>query len=308
MWLRRPLRHRRAAGRFRRPRRRFDLSWRRRSNRFMPASPAPVSAASAAGGSTPAHPAPTTATHPQPVVTPSSAQDTVTSTLQSAGVPTRRGGSDPVPAAAPPPWLVAGTDGPQLGSEIVSTFGNLATRLGVDPRRLRGSGGARPGGAAALGGPAGQCLGVERPSALGRRAIPADLGRHAWGSCDPWGCAAAADRPPGGGDGARDGVGRRRVEGGLRLRGRGAPDRAVRARRARVPAASPAAPPPAVPAPPPRPGRRVRRGWAAASAPRRSLLFIIATICLLELAGDRMSLEAWAWRETLLSLRLERPG
>jgi hypothetical protein len=38
------------------------------------------------------------------------------------------------------------------------------------------------------------------------------------------------------------------------------------------------------------------------------LLFIIAGIWLRQLVGGRMPLEVAAWRETLLSLRLERPG
>jgi hypothetical protein len=38
------------------------------------------------------------------------------------------------------------------------------------------------------------------------------------------------------------------------------------------------------------------------------VLFVIAAIWLLHLLGGRIPLEATAWRETLLSLRLERPG
>jgi hypothetical protein len=37
-------------------------------------------------------------------------------------------------------------------------------------------------------------------------------------------------------------------------------------------------------------------------------MFIFAAIWLLHLVGGRIPLEATAWRETLLSLRLERPG
>jgi hypothetical protein len=45
-------------------------------------------------------------------------------------------------------------------------------------------------------------------------------------------------------------------------------------------------------------------GVGAAAA----MLFIIAAIWLMWFAGDRMPLEVAAWRETLLALRLERPG
>jgi hypothetical protein len=38
------------------------------------------------------------------------------------------------------------------------------------------------------------------------------------------------------------------------------------------------------------------------------MLFVIAAIWLVQLVGDRMPLEASTWRETLLALRLERPG
>jgi hypothetical protein len=38
------------------------------------------------------------------------------------------------------------------------------------------------------------------------------------------------------------------------------------------------------------------------------MLLILAAIWLVRLVGDRMPLEAAAWRETLLALRLERPG
>jgi hypothetical protein len=38
------------------------------------------------------------------------------------------------------------------------------------------------------------------------------------------------------------------------------------------------------------------------------VLFLFAAIWLLLLVGCRIPLEVSAWRETLLSLRLERPG
>jgi hypothetical protein len=272
------------------------------------------SGGTAAEGSLPANPVPTGATHPQPVAASSLAQDTV-SALMRAGLTSGRSGSDPVPATATPPWPVAGAGGPNLGSAIISVSGRLTgPRVGFVPGLLSALDGSHPGqGAAALSGPAGQLLPVllGTPPGPGRRLAAAGVGARA-GASKRLGELSAARRsrqplllpasgPP---PAAQSSAGR--APAGPVSRGRASAGRSVR-RRAAGATPLPATPAPLAPAP-------VPAGVAAAAGPGTGLggtavvLFVIAAIWLLHLLGGRIPLEATAWRETLLSLRLERPG
>lgn len=274
----------------------------------VPAPPTP-------GDPAPAHPAPTVAKNGAPVPVPSPAQQTVTTALHRAGVMSGPGGSETVPVSGLPPGPAAGTAGPPSDRRLLATVADLATRLGVDPgARLRhrsGRGGAAvvssvgwlrhrlvlrdPGRRHRAGGGGSR----RRADLLRARAASADLLRAGAAATHPWRLPLAANGAtmlPS--SGRADAV----AHSGAPARPRHPPSR-----RARSPAPEPAtqAPLPPIPVPNgPASAAGVGGGVGAAAA----MLFIIAAIWLMWFAGDRMPLEVAAWRETLLALRLERPG
>ncbi len=258
----------------------------------------PVSPPAAPGGAPSAHPAPPVATDPPPVPTPSSVQQTVTAVLQRAGVTTGTGASDPVPVTTGL-GPVAGTGGPQLDGQLLAAVGDLATRLGLAPRTLLTA--ARSGGSAVNGRfdprARGSRLRADRHGSArtGMGTADGSVGSAAWrlslpGFVDPHVGTWSAVAPAAGAA--------RRLS---------AAERRLSSHRSRSPAADPAppAPLPLVPAPG-APATAVGTGAGVGGA--AVILFFISTIWLLRLVSDRISLEAPAWRETLLVLRLERPG
>ncbi|HWD74530.1 MAG TPA: hypothetical protein VG371_05285 [Solirubrobacteraceae bacterium] len=271
------------------------------------------SGGTAAEGSLPANPVPTGATHPQPVAASSLAQDTV-SALQRAGLTSGRSGSDPVPTTATPPWPVAGAGGPNLGSEIISGSGRvIGPRVGFVPGLLSALDGSSGRGAAALSGPAGKLLPVllGTPPGPGRGSAGPGVGARA-GASKRLGELSAARRPrqplllPASGPppAAQSSAGRGPA--GPVSRRRASARRSVR-RGAAGATPLPATPAPLVPAPVPA-GVAAAAGLGTGLGGTAVVLFVIAAIWLLHLLGGRIPLEATAWRETLLSLRLERPG
>ena len=255
-----------------------------------------VSAASASRDPAPAPPVPTVVTDPPAVPTPSSVQQSATAALQRAGVSAGAGGSDPVPVTVSP-GSVAGTGGLQLDPQILAAVGDLATRLGTSARTLLTAASARSG-VTALTGPGG------RPAGARDRRSPSSGGTPSLAGSD----AAAAWRLPRLVSGLESGGSwsgaRRAVAGSAR---RSALARNVGPRRSRPPAADPATPAPLLFAP--APGAPATAGGAGVGTGAAAvMLFIIAAIWLLRTVSDRMSLEALAWREPLLALRLERPG
>jgi hypothetical protein len=254
--------------------------------------------------------APAVATNPRPVVVPSSVQTIVASALQKAGVTSGPDESDPVPVIATRPWPVAGTVGPELGSEIASAVGDPAARIGLDPRVA--AGGSQAGwGAAALSGRrpgrvrvdvgrrrlgpgrrrAGHVRPADRGHALSRRGVlrmpyGRELSPIASGAVAR--TAAFAGTAPGS------------------HASRGVPVRRLALRPARAPESdSTQTPPLSAPAPA---GLAVAGSAGGGGGVAAVALLILAATWLLALMGGPMSLEAAAWWETLLSLRLERPG
>lgn len=287
-----------------------------------------ASAAPAAGGSMSANPAPTAATHPRSVATPSSVQQVVSSALSRAGVTSGRSGSAPELGAATRPSSVTGSGGSGIGGKISSEVTTaIAGKAGHDRTRLV-RGGSNPGrGAAPLGQRAAHRRGVRSRAGragAGHRSAGTSVAAHlkhfgrsgerraarvyqrpllplTYGAATAAESSAGDTAPGAGAPGAR--AHRVSASGASASRHRRSAPKAASA-----PAPVPATQAPLLPPPVPTGPAAAAGGGGGGVGGTAVVLFMIAAIWLFQFMAGRISLEASAWQETVLPLRLERPG